>query len=164
MTTDSPTEARNATASISELTGCSGLELVAGLADGSIRPPSMAETFPFTLLPPEEGKIGLRATPEPRFCNLTNTVHGGWIMTMLDTAMALAAQTTLSPGEICPSHETSVKFVRPISIDSGVLHVIGHVVSRGRTVITLEGRIEDPQGRLHAHGTSTCLIIVRRKP
>ena len=83
-------------------------------------------------------------------------------MTMLDTAMALAAQTTLSPGEICPSHETSVKFVRPISIDSGVMHVVGHVVSRGRSVITLEGRIEDAEGRLHAHGTSTCLVVSRK--
>jgi acyl-coenzyme A thioesterase PaaI-like protein len=43
------------------------------------------------------------------------------------------------------------------------MHVIGHVVSRGRTVITLEGRVEDADGRLHAHGTSTCLIV-RRKP
>ena len=163
MRTDSPTEVRNGTAPISELAGCAGLELVAKLADGSIRRPSIAETFPFTLLPPEEGKVGLLATPEPRFCNLTNTVHGGWIMTMLDTAIALAAQTTLSLGETCPSHETAAKFVRPISMDSGVMHVIGHVVSRGRTVITLEGRIEDPQGRLHAHGTSTCLIV-RRKP
>ena len=90
MRTDSPTEVRNGTAPISELAGCAGLELVAKLADGSIRRPSMAETFPFTLLPPEEGKVGLLATPEPRFCNLTNTVHGGWIMTMLDTAMALS--------------------------------------------------------------------------
>jgi hypothetical protein len=65
MTMDSPTEARNATASISELVGCSGLELVARLAAGSIRRPSMAETLPFTLLPPEEGKVGLLATPEP---------------------------------------------------------------------------------------------------
>jgi uncharacterized protein (TIGR00369 family) len=163
MTADSPAEAPNVTASVCELTGCSGFEIVAGLADGSIRPPSMAETLPFTVLPPEEGRVELRATPGPRFCNLTNTVHGGWTMTMLDTAMALAAQTTLSPGEVCPSHETSVKFVRPISIDSGAMHVIGQVVSRGRTVITLEGRIEDLQGRLHAHGTSTCLIV-RRKP
>ena len=163
MTMDSPREARSATPPVSELAGCSGLELVARLADGSIRRPSMAETLPFTLLPPEEGKVGLLATPEPRFCNLTNSVHGGWIMTMLDTAMALAAQTTLSPGETCPSHETTVKFVRPISLDFGVMHVIGHVVSRGRTVITLEGRIEDAEGRLHAHGTSTCLIV-RRKP
>jgi uncharacterized protein (TIGR00369 family) len=158
----SSTEACGAPVSISELAGCSGLELVARLADGSIRRPSMAETLPFTLLTPEKGKVGLRAAPEPRFCNLTNTVHGGWIMTMLDTAMALAAQTTLSPGETCPSHETTAKFVRPIFIDSGVMHVSGHVVSRGRTVITLEGRIEDAEGRLHAHGTSTCLVVSRK--
>ena len=80
-------------------------------------------------------------------------------MTMLDTAMSLAAQTTLSPGEICPSHETSAKFVRPITAYSGEMRVIGLVVSRGRSVITLEGRIEDSQGRLHAHGNSTCLIV-----
>ena len=82
---------------------------------------------------------------------------------MLDIAMALAAQTTLSPGEACPSHETTAKFVRPIPGESGVMHVIGRVVSRGRTVITLEGRIEDAEGRLHAHGTSTCLVV-RGKP
>jgi uncharacterized protein (TIGR00369 family) len=160
MTIDSPTEARSATASM--FAGCSGLELVARLADGSSGRPSMAETLPFTLLPPEEGKVELRATPEPRFCNLTNTIHGGWIMTMLDTAMSLAAQTTLSPGETCPSHETTAKFVRPIFIDSGVMHIIGHVVSRGRTLVTLEGKIEDAEGRLHAHGTSTCLVVSRK--
>jgi uncharacterized protein (TIGR00369 family) len=160
MTIASPREACSATAAVSELAGCSGLELVARLADGSIRRPPMAETLPFTLLPPEEGKVRLLATAEPRFCNLTNTIHGGWIMTMLDTAMALAAQTTLSPGETCPSHETTAKFVRPIF--AGVMHVTGHVVSRGRTVITLEGRVEDAEGRLYAHGTSTCLIVSRK--
>jgi uncharacterized protein (TIGR00369 family) len=128
MTMDPPIGARSATASISELAGFSGLEFVARLADGSIRRPPMADTLPFTLLPPEEGKVGLLATPEPRFCNLTNTVHGGWIMKMLDTVMALAAQTTLSPGETCPSHETTAKFVRPTFADSGEMHVTGHVV------------------------------------
>lgn len=78
---------------------------------------------------------------------------------MLDTAMALAAQTTLSTGEACPTHETSVKCVRPIRADTGEIHVTGYVISRGRTVITLEGRIEDTQGRHYAHGTSTCLIV-----
>ena len=81
---------------------------------------------------------------------------------MLDTVMALAAQTTLAPGEACPSHETTAKFVRPIFVDAGELHVAGHVVSRGRSVITLEGRIEDARGRLFAHGTSTCLVVERK--
>lgn len=160
--TMSPVEARPAPVSLAELTGWSGLELVARLAEGSIRRPPMAETLPFTLLPPEEGKVELLAVPEPRFFNLTNTVHGGWIMTMLDTVMALAAQTTLAAGETCPSHETTAKFVRPIFAESGEMHVTGRVVSRGRTVITLEGRVEDARGRLHAHGSSTCLVLGRK--
>ena len=86
-------------------------------------------------------------------------VHGGWAMTMLDSAMGLSALTTLSPGEICPSHETSVKFVGPIFADGRTSHVIGTVISRGLTVITAEGRIEDGDGKLYAHGTSSCLIV-----
>src|SRR5579883_2652538 len=127
MTMVAPTEAHNAAAS--ELMKLSGLDLVSELASRAVRPPPMAETLPFTLLPPKEGEVRLIAVPEERFCNLTNTIHGGWIMTMLDTAMALAAQTTLSAGEACPSHETSVKFVRPILPNSDAMHVLGRMVS-----------------------------------
>lgn len=81
---------------------------------------------------------------------MMKTVHGGWIMAMFDTSMSLAAQTTLMPGEVCPSQESSVKFIRPISAGCGELRISGKVISRGRTVITLEGRIDSPQGKLHA--------------
>lgn len=104
----------------------------------------------------------LAATPELRVLNLIRTVHGRWIITMLDTAMALAAHTTLAPGEHCPSHETTARFVRPVGDSSGELRVSGLMVARGRTVITLEGRVEDAQGRLYAHGTSTCIIVSGR--
>lgn len=139
----------------------SGLEYVTMLSGGALPRPPMAEILPFTLLPPEEGNAELRAKPEQRFLNTMGTVHGGWIMTMLDTSMALAAHTTLSPGELCPSHETAVKFIRPIAFDCGELRITGDVISRGRTLVTLEGRIEGMQGKLYAYGTSTCLIIRR---
>ena len=68
-----PTALHNAIAPASGLAELSGLELVVGLANGSIRPPSMTEILPFTRLPPEEGRVELQATPETCFCNLTNT-------------------------------------------------------------------------------------------
>jgi uncharacterized protein (TIGR00369 family) len=141
------------------LSALSGLEIANAFADGRLPPPPMAETLPFTVLPPSAGRVELCAVPETRFLNPMGIVHGGWAMTMLDSAMGLSALTTLKPGEICPSHETSVKFVRPILPDGRTLHVIGTVISRGRTVITVEGRIEDDGGKLYAHGTSTCLIV-----
>ena len=141
------------------LSALSGLEIVNAFADGRLPRPPMAETLPFTLHPPSAGRVELCAVPEERFLNPMGIVHGGWAMTMLDSAMGLSALTTLSPGEICPSHETSVKFVRPILADGRMLHVIGKVISRGRTVITAEGRIEDGDGKLCAHGTLRCLIV-----
>lgn len=135
-----------------------GLEFVQSLAEGNHARPPMAELLPFHLLPPNEGTVELRAFPEPRFLNTLNTIHGGWSMTMLDTSMALAAHTTLERGEFCPTLETSVKFIRPILGDSGELRIVGHVISRSRSIITLEGRIETEQGKIHAHGTSTCMI------
>ncbi|ACP21957.1 putative Phenylacetic acid degradation-related protein (plasmid) [Sinorhizobium fredii NGR234] len=151
-----PLTSTNPSSNLAKLTG---LEFVQSLAKGSRPRPPMAELLPFLLLPPNEGAVELRASPEPRFVNTLNTVHGGWSMTMLDTSMALAAHTTLKPGELCPTLETSVKFVRPILADSGELRIVGHVLSRSRTIIILEGRIETLQGRVHAHGTSTCMIM-----
>jgi hypothetical protein len=85
------------------LSTLSGLEIVNGLADGRLPRPPMAETLPFTLYPPSaSGRVELCAVPETRFLNPMGIVHGGWAMTMLDSAMGLSALTTLSPGEICP--------------------------------------------------------------
>ena len=154
-----PNESQSAQLTLGDPRQLTGLALVERLFDGSLKPPPMANLLPFTLLPPERGRIELRATPDERVFNLTKTVHAGWIMTMLDTAMWLAALTTLGPGELAPTHETSAKFVRPIGADAGQLRVVGQVLSRGRTAITLDGKIEDTSERVLAHGTSTCLIM-----
>ena len=83
------------------LSTLSGLEIVNGLADGRLPHPPMAETLPFTLYPPSAGRVELSAVPETRFLNPMGIVHGGWAMTMLDSAMGLSALTTLSPTSSC---------------------------------------------------------------
>jgi acyl-coenzyme A thioesterase PaaI-like protein len=84
------------------------------LADGRLSRPLMAETLPCTLLPPSVGRVELHAVPEARFLNPMGTVHGGWAMTMLDSAMGLSAQSTLEPDESCPSpYDQSSPMVGP---------------------------------------------------
>src|SRR3546814_14873866 len=94
------------------------------------------------------------ATPEERFLSPGGIVHGGWVMTVLDSAMGLAAVTMLEEGGFAPTHETSVKFLKPIHADIGPLRVIGTVISRGRSLIAMEGRIIGPGERIFAHGPS----------
>lgn len=137
----------------------SGLEYLQGVASGNIARAPMAELLPFDLCPPEIGVVRAIATPEKQHYNTLGIVHGGWALTMLDTAMGMAARTTLKPREVAPSHETSVKFLRAMTTEAGPFTITGTVVTRGRTVISLVGQIEDSSGKIYAHGTSTCLVV-----
>jgi len=144
-----------------DISKLSGFEVVQGLSEGRLKPPAMREVIPFDLMAPEKGRVVLRATPAPKFYNPTQTVHGGWSMTLLDTVMYLAAQTLLPAGATCPTHETTAKFLKPITAETGELTIIGTVLSAGRTMIALDGRIEDGAGRLLVHGTSSCFVRER---
>jgi uncharacterized protein (TIGR00369 family) len=57
--------------------------------------------------------------------------------------------------------EFKISLVRPITPETGQIPAEGIVRSRGRRVGTAEGRMTDSQGRLLAHGTTTCLILER---
>ena len=140
-----------------------GLQIVDAIGTGRMAPPPMIGVIPLTLHAWCEGQVELRAWPEARFYNHMGMVHGGWSMTVLDTVMGLAALTTLAAGESCPSLDTAVKFVKPISVQLGEMRVFGTIVSKGRSIITLDGRIEDASGKLYAHGSSSCLIAPAAK-
>lgn len=147
------------------IAGMTGLEVVAAMGAGRLPLPPMAQVLPIEPYAWSEGEVEFRANADARFLNPMGTVHGGWAMTMLDTAMAVAAQTMLAPGESYTSIDTAVRFVRPVRVDTGDLRVLGRVMNRGRRVITVEGRLEDHAGTLFAHGSSSCLVApVRDEP
>uniref|UniRef100_UPI0013D3B677 PaaI family thioesterase n=1 Tax=Acinetobacter baumannii TaxID=470 RepID=UPI0013D3B677 len=55
--------------------------------------------------------------------------------------------------------EFKISFVRPITPETGPISAEGKVIHRGRRVGTAEGRLTDGEGRLLAHGTTTCFIF-----
>jgi uncharacterized protein (TIGR00369 family) len=57
--------------------------------------------------------------------------------------------------------ELKISMLRPITTDTGVVRAEGTVLSSGRRIGTAEGRITDRDGKLLAHGTTTCLIFDR---
>jgi len=90
-------------------------------------------------------------------------VHGGYAMTLLDSAMGCAVQSTLGVGERYTTLEVKTNFVRPITLDTGRVRSEGLVVYRGSTIATAEGKLTAIEsGKLLAHGTTTCLIIRAR--
>jgi uncharacterized protein (TIGR00369 family) len=136
-----------------------GLEYIRALRDGQLPPPPMAVTLGFAVTEADEGRAVFRSEAAEFLYNPIGVVHGGFAMTLLDSAMGVAIHTTLARGEIYTTLETKVNFVRPVLADTGPVRCEGKVIHRGRRVATAEGRlIAEKTGKLLAHGTTTCLI------
>ncbi|WP_108661238.1 PaaI family thioesterase [Acuticoccus kandeliae] len=135
-----------------------GLAQLQRMARGEGPAPSMLETLGFRLAEVGEGVAVFEGEPGPHILNPMGTVHGGWAMTLLDSALGCAVHSTLKAGEIYASLGTEVKFLRPILPTTGPMRCTGTIVSRGRRTATSEGRLVDASGRLYASGTSTCFI------
>lgn len=138
----------------------SGLEFLKAVFDGTLPPPPIAATMDFTGAEAGEGRAVFVGEPGEFLYNPIGVVHGGFAMTMLDSAMGCAVQTTLAQGEGYTSLETSVNFVRPITKETGRVRCEGSILHRGGRIATAEGRlIAEKTGKLLAHGTTTCLIF-----
>ena len=46
-----------------------------------------------------------------------------------------------------------------MTADTGALRAVGKVVHVGKRVATAEARLEDREGKLYAHATSTCIVL-----
>jgi uncharacterized protein (TIGR00369 family) len=137
----------------------SGLEFVQGLVDGALPLNTIAETLGYDVTEAVSGRVVVTVKPNGTHLNPAGTVHGGLAATLLDSCMGLAIQSTLEKGVGQTTLEFKISLMRPITPETGLIKAEGVVLSRGRRVGTAEGRITDPQGRLLAHGTTTCLIF-----
>ena len=147
------------TVSAEQRKAMSGLEYVQGLADGSLPLNTIAETLGYEVTLAASGRVTVAMEPNGKHLNPAGTVHGGIAATLLDSAMGLAIQTTLEPGAGQTTLEFKISLTRPITPETGLIVAEGVVLSRGRRVGTAEGRLTDRDGRLLAHGTTTCLIF-----
>jgi uncharacterized protein (TIGR00369 family) len=87
-------------------------------------------------------------------------VHGGYASTILDSALGCAVHTTCPAGVGYTSQTLEVKYLRPITRDTGDVRAEAEVVYRGRKTATSEARLTSvATGKLLATGTSTCLIL-----
>jgi uncharacterized protein (TIGR00369 family) len=149
-------------AALQNAAGMTGLEFIQALFAGSLPAPPITATMGFTGAEAEKGKVTFFGEAGEHLYNPIGVVHGGFAMTILDSAMGCAVHTTLSVGEAYTTLETKVNFVRPITLETGRLRCDGTIVHRGGTVATAEGRlVAEGTGKLLAHGTSTCLVFRR---
>lgn len=85
--------------------------------------------------------------------NPNGVVHGAVLFALVDTAMGKATMSVVDDGLYCAIVELSLRFIRPAS--AGELIADASVVKRGRSIVHLDARVHDADGRLVATSSGT---------
>jgi uncharacterized protein (TIGR00369 family) len=141
---------------IAEMTG---KEVLLAITSGSLPAPPIAKTLSFWLTEVGDGFAVFEGEAGPQLLNPLGSVHGGWALTLIDSATGCAAHSLLPPGVGYTTIETKANFSRPITENAGRVRAEGRVINRGRQIITAEARVTDSAGRILAHGTSTLMVL-----
>ena len=136
-----------------------GLAQLQAIEEGLMPPPPVMATIDVCGFHAERGSVTVQLRAQSFHYNPLGVVHGGMIATLLDTAAGCSVHSTLAVGEGYTSLDLTTKFLRPVTLDTGLVTCVGNVISRGRRTALAEARLTDEAGRVLAHATSSCMIF-----
>ncbi|WP_395292465.1 PaaI family thioesterase [Kitasatospora hibisci] len=143
-----------------EILGMSGLEILRAAMGGRLPAASIMSTLGFRLTEVDEGLAVFEGDPGDHLLNPMGTVHGGFLATLLDSALGSAVMSRLPTGTTYTTVQLGVHMIRPVLPDTPALRCEGRALHVGRTTATAEARIVGTRdGKLYAHGTTTCAIL-----
>jgi uncharacterized protein (TIGR00369 family) len=141
-----------------------GIDFLRAFRDGRLPAPPISASMDTTLEEVEPGRAVFVLVPGEEHYNPIGTVHGGVLATLLDSAAGCAVQSTLELGTGYTTLDLSIKYLRPVTVETGRIRAIGTVRHRGRRTALAEAELYDATDRLLAHATSSCLLIPRVAP
>lgn len=147
------------TLSREEVGDLSGRELLEKMLSGEVPFPPIYKIMNIKMTEVDDGRTRFIAQPGPDHYNPIGMIHGGWIGTMMDAALASCIHTKVGVGQGLATAEYKVNIVRSLTSKSGQVHCEGNVLHFGRTIATSEARLYDEKDRLIAHGIETCSIF-----
>ncbi|HSS18455.1 MAG TPA: PaaI family thioesterase [Pyrinomonadaceae bacterium] len=139
--------------------GLSGLEFLKKIIAGELPPPPLGVLMNFRIAELSEGRAVFTVDPAEYHYNPIGVVHGGVAATLLDSAMGCAVHSTLPAGARYTTLEIKVNYLRPMSAKTGAVRCEANIIHVGGRTAVAEGKILDAQGKVYAHGTTTCIIF-----
>lgn len=108
-----------------------------------------------------DGYAVLRLADASRLLQPDAVVHGGALVSLLDSAGAISVLSRLSVRQTVATVEIKVNFLQPVA--QGHLWGRGTVVQLGRRLAVVEVEARGPQGELVAKGLGTFRVLAREE-
>ncbi|MGK5728539.1 PaaI family thioesterase [Streptomyces sp. URMC 124] len=143
-----------------QTTAPSGLDFLRSIIEGRTPQAPISHTLGFTLVAAGPGNAVFEGETGEHLYNPMGTVHGGYLTTLLDSALGSAVLSRLPAGLGYTTAQLNVNLIRPVTARTGKLRATGTAVHVGRTLGTAEAQVTGvDDGKLYAHATTTCAIF-----
>jgi uncharacterized protein (TIGR00369 family) len=146
---------------LAELRSLSGLAALQAIVNGRFPPPPIANLLGFRLVEAGPGRAVFEGEPGEEHYNPLGSVHGGFALTLFDSAMGCAVHTLLEAGVGYTTTDVQVRFIRGMTKDTGTVRCEAEAVHVGRSTAIAEAKLYDAQHKLMGIGTTACAILRR---
>ncbi len=102
------------------------------------------------------GTVRMQFLGKPEFCNPMGNVQGGILAAMLDDCAAFAVIVKSQRRIVVPTIEFKVSFLAPARLGRAII-AEGRCLKLGRTIAFAESDLFDPEGRLLARLSTSCV-------
>ena len=109
----------------------------------------------------DEGWVRIGYTLSDAHFNRYGAIHGGVIACVMDDVVATAAGLVAQWGEIAPTLEMKVSYLNQTG--AGAHTAEARVVKRGKTILFLEGTLQNEAGRTIATASATIMISALKR-
>lgn len=147
------------TLSLKEVASMSPQEFFDGIGSGQLPAPPINVPMHMTPIQWTPGHFIFQGSPQDMHYNPLGTVHGGYIATLLDSALGCAIHTMLSKGQGYTTTDLRISYVRALTTAVGPVRAEGRIIHVGRSTALAEGRLYDVDDKLYATASTTCLIM-----
>jgi uncharacterized protein (TIGR00369 family) len=141
------------------LADLSGLDAMRAIMNGTVAPPPIALLMNINVILADEGRVIFEGTPGEEHYNPIGIVHGGFALTIMDSALGCAIHTMLPAHTGYATTDIQVRMVRGINKNTGRVRCEATVQHIGRTIGVSSGTLVDQNGKLLATGSTACAII-----
>ena len=135
-----------------QVAGKSGLEIFRAMIAGELPAPPITQTLDFMLVAADPGRVVVQGRPGFAHYNPMGSVHGGWFATLLDSVQPA--------GKSYATAELKVNIVRPLTDKVPLVRAESRIIHNGGRMATADARLTGADGKLYAHGSTTCFVFV----
>lgn len=108
------------------------------------------------------GRVVVAYNANEKLANRYGAIHGGMTAAMMDDVISLAAGLSLEWGQISPTLEMKVSYIKQGKPGTRLI-AEARTIRRGKTVVFLEADLKDADGALVATASSTIAITALKR-